>query len=307
MKAIQVAEYGQVERLELIELEELVPNDDQVLIDVAGSGINPIDWKILSGAMKQFIPMSFPYTPGVEVAGTIAAVGKNIHEYAVGDEVFGFIGIVGGYATQALATPDRLAHKPDGLSLVHAGGIPAAALTAWQALHEQAEIQPGQTVLIHGAAGGVGSFAVQLARLVGAHVVATGSTRNRDYLRSLGAHQFIDYTAQQFENLVSDVDTVIDLIGGETQDRSWAVIKRGGVLVSPVSTPNVQKALEYGVVGKNFATRSDGRQLAEIAKLFAEKKLHVEVEVVPLSNAAEALMLSRGGHTRGKLVFDVNR
>ncbi|AYN15797.1 oxidoreductase [Pseudomonas monteilii] len=307
MKAIQVAEYGQIERLELIELEELVPNDDQVLIDVAGSGINPIDWKILSGAMKEFIPMSFPYTPGVEVAGTIAAVGKNIHEYALGDEVFGFIGIGGGYATQALATPDRLAHKPDGLSLLHAGGIPAAALTAWQALHEHAEIKPGQTVVIHGAAGGVGSFAVQLARLAGAHVVATGSARNRDYLRSLGAHQFIDYTAQQFENLVSNVDTVIDLVGGDTQDRSWTVIKRGGALVSPVSTPNAQKAREYGVVSKNFATRSDGRQLAEIAKLFAEKKLHAEVEVVPLSSAAEALMLSRGGHIRGKLVFDVNR
>lgn len=307
MKAIQVAEYGQIERLELIELEELVPNDDQVLIDVAGSGINPIDWKILSGAMKEFIPMSFPYTPGVEVAGTIAAVGKNIHEYALGDEVFGFIGIGGGYATQALATPDRLAHKPDGLSLLHAGGIPAAALTAWQALHEHAEIKPGQTVVIHGAAGGVGSFAVQLARLAGAHVVATGSARNRDYLRSLGAHQFIDYTAQQFENLVSNVDTVIDLVGGDTQDRSWTVIKRGGALVSPVSTPNAQKAREYGVVSKNFATRSDGRQLAEMAKLFAEKKLHAEVEVVPLSSAAEALMLSRGGHIRGKLVFDVNR
>ncbi|WP_028699997.1 NADP-dependent oxidoreductase [Pseudomonas monteilii] len=307
MKAIQVAEYGQIERLELIELEELVPNDDQVLIDVAGSGINPIDWKILSGAMKEFIPMSFPYTPGVEVAGTIAAVGKNIHEYALGDEVFGFIGIGGGYATQALATPDKLAHKPDGLSLLHAGGIPAAALTAWQALHEHAEIKPGQTVVIHGAAGGVGSFAVQLARLAGAHVVATGSARNRDYLRSLGAHQFIDYTAQQFENLVSNVDTVIDLVGGDTQDRSWTVIKRGGALVSPVSTPNAQKAREYGVVSKNFATRSDGRQLAEIAKLFAEKKLHAEVEVVPLSSAAEALMLSRGGHIRGKLVFDVNR
>lgn len=251
--------------------------------------------------------MSFPYTPGVEVAGTIAAVGKNIHEYALGDEVFGFIGIGGGYATQALATPDRLAHKPDGLSLLHAGGIPAAALTAWQALHEHAEIKPGQTVVIHGAAGGVGSFAVQLARLAGAHVVATGSARNRDYLRSLGAHQFIDYTAQQFENLVSNVDTVIDLVGGDTQDRSWTVIKRGGALVSPVSTPNAQKAREYGVVSKNFATRSDGRQLAEIAKLFAEKKLHAEVEVVPLSSAAEALMLSRGGHIRGKLVFDVNR
>lgn len=161
--------------------------------------------------------------------------------------------------------------------------------------------------MIHGAAGGVGSFAVQLARLAGTYVVAAGSARNRDYLRSLAAHQFIDYTAQQFENLVSNFDTVIDLIGGETQDRSWMVIKCGGALVLPISTPNAQKALKYGVIGKNFATRSDGRQLAEIAKLFAEKKLHAEVEVVPLSSAVEALMLSREGRTRGKLVFDVNR
>lgn len=123
MKAIQVAQYGQVQGLELKDVPDLVPNDDQVLINVAGSGVNPIDWKILSGAMKQFIPLSLPYTPGVEVAGTVAAVGKNVQGFVVGDEVFGFIGIVGGYATQAVAAADRLAHKPAGLPLLHASGI----------------------------------------------------------------------------------------------------------------------------------------------------------------------------------------
>lgn len=306
MKAIQVAQYGQVEGLALRELPDLLPSDDQVLVNVAGSGINPIDWKIFSGAMQQFIPLPLPYTPGVEVAGNVAAVGKNVHEYRVGDEVFGFIGIVGGYATQVLTTADRLAHTPARLPRLHAGGVPAAALTAWQALHEQANLQPGQKVLIHGAAGGVGSFAVQLARLAGAYVLATGSARNREYLASLGARQFIDYTTQQFEDLATDVDVVLDLVGGETQARSWTVIKRGGVLVSPVSAPDPRIAAEHGVAGKHFATRSDGRQLAQIAQLFDDGKLQVEVEIVPLSSAAQALALSRTGHTRGKLVLDAN-
>lgn len=307
MKAIQVAQYGQVQGLELKDVPDLVPNDDQVLINVAGSGVNPIDWKILSGAMKQFIPLSLPYTPGVEVAGTVAAVGKNVHGFVVGDEVFGFIGIVGGYATQAVVAADRLAHKPAGLPLLHASGIPAAALTAWQALHEHANLQSGQTVLIHGAAGGVGSFAVQLARLAGAYVLTTASAGNRDYLFSLGAQQVIDYTAQRFEDVAEEIDVVLDLVGGETQDRSWTIVKRGGVLVSTVSPPDPQKALEHDAVGKHFATRSDGRQLAQIAQLIAEEKLRVEVEVMPLSKVTDAITLSSGGHTRGKRVLDVNR
>lgn len=307
MKAIQVAQYGQAEALELKEVPDLVPNDDQVLINVAGSGINPIDWKILSGAMKQYIPLPLPYTPGVEVSGTVAAVGKNVSDFVVGDKVFGFIGIVGGYATQALSTADRLAHTPTTLPLQEAGGVPAAALTAWQALHEHAAIQAGQKVLVHGGAGGVGSFAIQLAHLAGAYVIATSSAKNHDYLRSLGADEVIDYTSAKFEDSVADVDVVIDLVGGETQTRSWSVIKRGGVLVSPVSAPSVEKAREYGISGKNFATRSDGRHLAEIAALFTGGKLRLEAQVLPLTEVIDAVKQSWAGHTRGKIVLDVSR
>lgn len=306
MKAIQVAQYGQAEALELKELADLKPNDDQVLINVSGSGINPIDWKILSGAMQQFIPLPLPYTPGVEVSGTVAAVGRNVRDFVVGDKVFGFIGITGGYATQALSTPDRLAHTPTTLSLQEAGGVPAAALTAWQALHEHAGIQAGQKVLIHGGSGGVGSFAIQLARLAGAYVIATSSAKNHDYLRSLGADEVIDYTTAKFEDSVADLDAVIDLVGGETQNRSWSVIKRGGVLVSPVSAPSAQKASEHGVSGKNFATRSDGSQLAEIAALFTSGKLSLEAQVVPLTEVVDAVKQSWAGHTRGKIVLDVS-
>lgn len=307
MKAIQVAHYGQAEALELKEVPDLSPNDDQVLINVAGSGINPIDWKILSGSMKQFIPLPLPYTPGVEVSGTVAAVGKSVIDFVVGDKVFGFIGIVGGYATQALSTADRLAHLPTNLSLLQAGGVPAAALTAWQALHEHAALQTGQKVLIHGGAGGVGSFAIQLAHLAGAYVIATSSAKNHDYLRSLGADEVIDYTRARFEDSVADVDAVIDLVGGETQARSWSVIKRGGVLVSPVSAPDTEMARAYGVSGKNFATRSDGRQLAEIAALFTAGKLQLQAQVLPLTEVVDAVKQSWAGHTRGKIILDVNR
>ncbi|BBP81697.1 NADPH:quinone reductase [Pseudomonas sp. Pc102] len=307
MKAIQVAQYGQAEALQLKDVPDLAPDDDQVLINVAGSGVNPIDWKILSGAMKQFIPLPLPYTPGVEVSGTVAAVGKNVTDFVVGDKVFGFIGIVGGYATQALASADRLAHTPSNLSLQQAGGVPAAALTAWQALHEHALLKAGQKVLIHGGAGGVGSFAIQLAHLAGAYVVATSSAKNHEYLRSLGADEVIDYTSVQFEDQVANVDAVIDLVGAQTQARSWRVIKRGGVLVSPVSAPDPQMASAYGVTGKHFATRSDGRQLAEIAGLFTAGKLQLQAQVVALSEVVDAVKQSWAGHTRGKIVLDVSR
>lgn len=307
MKAIQVARYGQAEALQLQEVPDLEPNDDQVLINVAGSGINPIDWKILSGAMQQYIPLPLPYTPGVEVSGTVAAVGKNVSDFVVGDQVFGFIGIVGGYATQAVSTADRLAHIPATLPLQQAGGVPAAALTAWQALHEHAAIQAGQKVLIHGGAGGVGSFAIQLAHLAGAYVIATSSAKNHEYLRSLGADEVIDYTTSKFEDRVANIDAVIDLVGGDTQTRSWSVIKQGGVLVSPVSAPSAEKAREYGISGKNFATRSDGRQLAEIAALFTTGNLRLEAQVLPPSEVIDAVKQSWGGHTRGKIVLDVSR
>ncbi|TNF84667.1 NADP-dependent oxidoreductase [Pseudomonas sp. ICMP22404] len=307
MKAIRVAQYGQVEGLSFEELPSPVPGQGEVLIEVAGSGVNPIDWKVLSGAMKAFIPLQLPYTPGVEVAGRVAAIGEKVTGFAIGDEVFGFINIVGGYATEVVASADRLAHRPKRLSALHAGGVPAVALTAWQALHEHGQIKAGQRVLIHGAAGGVGSMAVQMARIAGATVIATASARNHDYLLKLGATQMIDYNQAAFEAAIEPVDVVLDLVGGDTQERSWSVLKPGGVLVSPVSPPDARRAEAVGATGKHFATRSDGAQLQEIAALFETGELVIEVEVLPLSQAQDALRKSQERHIRGKLVLDARR
>jgi NADPH:quinone reductase-like Zn-dependent oxidoreductase len=256
--------------------------------------------------MKAFIPLQLPYTPGVEVAGRVTALGEDVSGFAVGDEIFGFINIVGGYATEVVASADRLAHRPRQLSMLHASGVPAVALTAWQALHEHAQIKAGQRLLIHGAAGGVGSMAVQMARIAGATVIATASARNHDYLRELGAGQVIDYSQTRFETVVEPVDVVLDLVGGDTQTRSWSVLKRGGVLVSPVSAPDAEQAEAAGATGKHFATRSDGAQLQKIAALFDNSELAIEVQVLPLSQAEGALRKSWGRHTRGKLVLDAN-
>ena len=185
-----------------------------------------------------FIPLRLPFTPGVDVAGTVIAVGRNVTTLAPGDEVMGFIGIVGAFAARAVVAAARLARKPASLGFLEAAAVPAASLTAWQALHEYGALQAGQTVLIHAAAGGVGSVAVQLARLAGAHVSATASAGNRDYVQSLGATDVIDYTREHFAARTSKFDVVLDLVGGDTQARSWSVLKPGGTLASTVSKPD---------------------------------------------------------------------
>lgn len=308
MKAIRAYAYGGPEVLTLEDLPDPVPGDGEVLIDVAASGVNPVDWKILEGRMKAFLPLPLPYIPGVEVSGTISALGAGVTGFAVGDEVFGFIGIVGGYATRVVASVDRLALVPKKLPRLDAAGVPATALTAWQALHEHAGVKPGQRVLIHGAAGGVGSMAVQLARIAGANVIGTASSGNLDYVSRLGAAQVIDYRTESFEQIVSSVDIVLDLVGGDTQDRSWSLLKPGGVLVSPVSPPDAERARAAGVLAKHFATRSDGKQLTAIAAHFDSSELVAEVEAVfPLSHAAEALKKNLTRHARGKVVLDALR
>jgi NADPH:quinone reductase-like Zn-dependent oxidoreductase len=304
MKAIRVYEYGNPEVLQLEEVADPVAGAGEVLIEVAGAGVNPIDWKVLSGAMKAFIPLPLTFTPGVEVSGKVIATGPGVNEFKLGDEVFGFINIVGGYASKAVAPVAKLAHKPQSLNALEAGAVPATALTAWQALTEHAGVQRRQKVLIHAAAGGVGSMAVQIAKYLGAEVIATASAGNHAYLKQLGADHVIDYTAQAFEERASEVDVVLDLVGGDTQNRSFRVLKRGGLLVSPVSAPSMTLANDYGVTPINFATRSDGAQLALIAELFDRGHLSVDVEVFALSEAQRALekSLSRRGH--GRLVLD---
>ncbi|NVZ53678.1 NADP-dependent oxidoreductase [Pseudomonas sp. B6002] len=304
MKALRAYEYGGPEGLRLEDLADPVAGAGEVLIDVTAAGVNPIDWKVLSGAMKAFIPLPLPFTPGIEVAGTVAALGEGVTAFAVGDEVFGFINIVGGYATRAVAQVSKLALKPRTLTALQAGAVPATALTAWQALTEHAAVQPRQKVLIHGAAGGVGSMAVQIAKYLGAEVYATASAQNHAYLKALGADHIIDYTREAFEARVANVDVVLDLVGGETQNRSFAVLKKHGVLVSPVSQPSISLANDHGVTPVNFATRSDGRQLSRIAELFDKGRFSVTVQVYPLSEAKRAIERSLGRHLQGRLVLD---
>lgn len=304
MKAIRVAAYGGPDSLSLQELDDPRPGDGEVLIDVAATSVNPIDWKIVSGAMQAFIPLTFPFTPGVDAAGTVIAVGRNVTTLVPGDEVLGFIGIVGGYATRAVVDAGRLARKPKGLGFLEAAGIPAAALTAWQALHDHGKLQAGQKVLIHAAAGGVGSVAVQLANLAGAQVIGTASAANRSYLQGLGATDVIDYTEDDFADKVSDVDLVLDLVGSDTQVRSWSVLKRGGTLVSSVSPPDARRAHEVGADGKHFATRPDGAQLSALAMLYESGRLRVEIEsTYPLDRAGEAMAKSMARHVRGKVII----
>jgi NADPH:quinone reductase-like Zn-dependent oxidoreductase len=304
MKAIRVYEYGNPDVLQLEELADPVAGEGEVLIEVAGAGVNPIDWKVLSGAMKAFIPLPLPFTPGVEVSGKVIATGPGVTQFKRGDEVFGFINIVGGYASKAVAAVTKLALKPQSLSALQAGAVPATALTAWQALTEHAGVQRRQKVLIHAAAGGVGSMAVQIARYLGAEVIATASAGNHAYLKQLGADHVIDYTTQAFEEWVADVDVVLDLVGGDTQNRSFRVLKKHGVLVSPVSAPSMTLANDYGVTPINFATRSDGAQLSLIAELFDRGHLTVDVEVFPLSEAQRALEKSQSRRGHGRLVLD---
>ncbi|MFJ5254857.1 NADP-dependent oxidoreductase [Pseudomonas sp. NPDC088414] len=304
MKAIRVYEYGNPEVLQLEDIADPVAGEGEVLIEVAGAGVNPIDWKVLSGAMKAFIPLPLPFTPGVEVSGKVIATGPGVTQFKLGDEVFGFINIVGGYASKAVAPVSKLALKPQSLSALQAGAVPATALTAWQALTEHAGVQRRQKVLIHAAAGGVGSMAVQIAKYLGAEVIATASASNHAYLKQLGADYVIDYTTQAFDELVSEVDVVLDLVGGDTQNRSFRVLKRGGLLISPVSAPSITLANDYGVTPINFATRSDGAQLSLIAELFDRGHLTVDVEVFPLSEAQRALEISQSRRGHGRLVLD---
>ncbi len=306
MKAIRVAAYGNLDAITLSELDDPVPGDNEVLIDVAAAAVNPIDWKIVSGAMKAFIPLPLPFTPGVDAAGTVLAVGRNVSTLSPGDEVMGFIGIVGAFASRIVVDPARLARKPARLSFAEAAAIPAATLTAWQALHEHGELRKGQRVLIHAAAGGVGSAAVQLARLAGAHVIGTASAGNREYVQGLGAAEVIDYRAKDFAEQVSDVDLVLDLVGGTTQARSWSVLKRGGILVSTVSKPDARHGDEAQATGRHFATRSDGPQLAALGVLHASGDLRTHIDsVFSLPEASHALARSMDGHVRGKVILDV--
>jgi len=305
MKAIRYHERGDVDVLKLEDVPRPEPAAGELLVRVHAAGVNPVDWKIRAG---KFPVGGLPAIPGLDVAGVVETVGEGVEAFAVGDAVYSYLplGKGGAYAEFAAIPADTTAKAPEKIDLVHAAAVPLAALTAWQALFDHAELKQGQTVLIHGGSGGVGHFAVQLAKEAGATVIATASARNHEFLKKLGADRVIDYRTQRFEELVSDVDVVFDLIGGDTQERSFGVLKKGGFLVSIVGAPSTKKLEEHGVRGVGFLVKPDGGQLDELTKRIDAGKLVPEVSLVlPLADAARAHEQSETGHTRGKIVLRV--
>jgi NADPH:quinone reductase-like Zn-dependent oxidoreductase len=313
MKAVRIHEYGGPEVLlyEDTPLPEAAEGD--VRIRVHAAGINPIDWKIRQGLRKN-LPYALPLILGWDVSGTVESVGRGVTAFGVGDGVFARPDIArnGAYAEYIAVRASEVASKPRSIDHVHAAAIPLAAVTAWQALFEAmppyvgAGLSKGQTVLIHGAAGGVGSFAVQLAKWKGARVVATGSAANEGFLRDLGADEIIDYTKRRFEDVVQGMDVVFDTVGGDTQERSWSVLKPGGFLVSIAGPPSAELAKKHGARGSHVFMQPNAAQLTEIARLVDAGHVRpVVADVIPLEEARRAHEMSQTGHVRGKLVLAV--
>lgn len=306
MKAECIHEIGGPEVLQLEEVPRPKPKRKEILVRVHAAGVNPVDWKIREGLLG---PQPLPSVMGSDFSGEIVELGEGVEGFRVGQEVFGTVGDdSGSYAEYAIAPVSHVAEKPAGLEHILAAALPIATLTAWQALFDVANLQPGQKVLIHAAAGGVGSFAVKLAKWKEAFVIGTASGQHVEIVRGYGADQIVDYRTSRFEQVAREMDVVLDTIGGDTQERSWGVLKRGGILVSIVQPPPERAATAHGVRGTflrcNLA-RAD--QLMQIASLVRTGRLSVSNDrVLPLSEAAQAQELSKKGHANGKIVLSVS-
>ncbi len=307
MKAVRVLKYGGPEQLRVENVPIPPAGPGEVLVRVRATSVNPFDYKLASGAYKEAMPMPMPYSPGGDFAGVVEAVGEGVTNVRKGEAVFGN-SPYGAYAQFVVAPAGGVAGKPAALSDVEAASVPVAGQTAWQGLFDHGQLAAGQTVLIHAAAGGVGSFAVQLAHWKGARVLATASAANADYLRSLGADGAIDYRATRFETVARDVDVVLDLVGGETQSRSVAVLKGGGHLISTTSPPSdlvKAEAAKRGIQAQMMVMQASTANLQKLAELLEAGKIRTVVaKTYPLADASRAWSEAMAGHTRGKVVLE---
>lgn len=282
-------------------------NPDDVLVKIHAASVNPVDWKVREGYLKGFIPHQLPLILGWDFAGEVVALGAEVKGWNLGDAVYARPDIArdGSYAEYIAVRASEIAHKPASLDWQEAAAVPLAALTAWQALYEIAAIKEGERVLIHAGSGGVGSFAIQLAKLRGAYVYTTTSSRNIEHVKNLGADEVIDYTARDFSQL-RDLDVVFDTLGGDVMDNSWQTLKRGGRLVSIIGTPDAQVAERHGVTPLFCFVQPNATQLAELARLFDAGKLQVTIDsLFALEDIQKAHERSESGRARGKIVVQI--
>jgi len=308
MKAIVIHEYGGPEVLKYEDLPRPEPKEDQILVRVMAAGVNPVDGMIRSGMFAKNGKGVFPMVLGGDIAGVAEKVESKVTKFKTGDPVFAYVSLDsgGGYAQYAVVPERDAAPKPKSLTYVDAAAVPIVALTAWQALIDTAKLNADQTVLIHGGSGGVGSFAIQIAKARGAKVIATASTRNQNLLTQLGADVAVDYTKQRFEDVAKDVDVVLDSVGKDTLARSYGVVKKGGFIVTLVARIDQAELDKHGIRGASLSVEPTSNELAEIGKLIDQRKIKVIVsQTFPLSEAAKAQEQIATGHTRGKIVLKV--
>jgi NADPH:quinone reductase-like Zn-dependent oxidoreductase len=308
MEAIRVHQYGGPEQLTLEQVLCPVPRAGEVLVRVHATGVLPAEWKLRQGLFQGVSPVTFPYIPGSALAGVVEEVGPGVTQLQKGQAVFGRTP-TGAYAEYATAPVETLSVKPAMLTFDDAATISGGATTAWVALIENAGLQAGQRVLVHAAAGGVGSFAVQIARWKGAQVSGTTSAANVAFVHTLGAETVIDYAITPFEQVVQDVDVVLDTLGGETLRRSLMVVKRGGTLVSLLEQPPLEQARERGIRAMKITAVQpfpSADLLQTIARLLEEGQLKAVVgRTFPLHEVRQAHALSQTGHGRGRIVLHI--
>jgi NADPH:quinone reductase-like Zn-dependent oxidoreductase len=306
MKAVVVHQYGGPEMLKYEDAPVPEPKENELLVRAIAGGINPADPLIVSGKYAKEFGTHLPLVPGYDVTGVVEKTGTKVTRFKVGDAVYGYALFGGGWAEYAVLSENEAALKPTSISFTETAAVPLAALTAWQALVDVAKLSAGQTILIHGGSGGVGSFAVQIAKARGARVIATASTQNQDLLRQLGADVAIDYTKQKFEEVARDVDCVLDPVGKDTLARSYAIVRKGGIIMTLVARLDQSELKKYGIRGEGIDVKPDGAELAEITKLIEAQKIKpIVTEVLPLTEAVKGFEQAETHHTRGKLVLKI--
>ncbi|KLN52640.1 NADP-dependent oxidoreductase [Variovorax paradoxus] len=306
-RAVLIRAYGGVAAAEVAEIARPAAGPGQVLVRVRAAGVNGIDWKVREGFVREAFPLQLPAVLGIELAGAVEALGLGASRFRVGDRVMGPLGGLGAYADVVAVDEANLVRTPQGLDDVHAAGVPVAAVAAWQSLHHAGPIAAGQRILVHGAAGGLGGYAVQYAKRAGAEVFATASTAHLEYVRSLGAAHVIDYRTQHFESVAQDIDLVLDYVGGEVLDRSWQVLSKDGAIVG-TSSPDILARTPPGRRGLWFMTRPDAALLERLAAEIAEGTLISKLgEVVGFGDIPAAIERNRTDPRIGKVVADFSR
>jgi NADPH:quinone reductase-like Zn-dependent oxidoreductase len=308
MRAVCIHSFGGPEVLKLESVDIPQPKEDEVLIKVHAASVNPVDYKIRAGKYPPVKEQQLPKVLGRDVSGTIERCGRAVRDFTEGDAVYALLdGDSGGYAEYVAIKAKLCSPKPERLDYSAAAAIPLAGLTAWQGLFDEGNLHAGQRVLIHGGAGGVGHLAIQFAKAKGAIVCTTVSSQDVEFARTLGADEVVDYKSERFEEKLHDVDLVFDLVAGDTQERSWSVLKDGGTMVSALARPSEIKAREHHATGTNYVAHPDGAELAEIGRLVDEGKVKPYVlAIYPLDHAAEAQQRLEREHPHGKVVLEID-